>query len=66
MIAERSYCKFLAEMLKPRGQTGRPRSRPRPWPQDPFGSFWPRHRNLIAFSYETWCPWLSEYAVVKE
>ena len=26
-----------------------------PWGQI-FSSFWPRSRNLIAFSYGTWCP----------
>ena len=31
-----------------------------------LGTLWPQPRNLIAFSYGTWCPQLSEYAVVKE
>ena len=38
-----------------------------PWPPDSVASassFWPQ--TLIAFSYRTWYPELSEYAVVKE
>ena len=34
-------------------------SQPRPWPLDPLAlasSFWPLPRNLIVFSYGTWCP----------